>query len=216
MINIIGAISILYIFAWLFIIADELKDKIIDFFKIKIGKKDKPKKYNSIDEMMKSTITPSVEIYHTIYRFFMHIKEAPTDLYNETKWFIQRGIRGYSDRDLWGFNYYLSEMIPKGLKHLKRIQHILPTWKPNEKEEIAKKRWHGIMDDMIYTFETAEKIACDHYIYCPSKSYNNKVYTKLRKDLGGVDFTTIMTLEECKRYEQGWKYFQKHFFSLWD
>lgn len=138
------------------------------------------------------------------------------DFIDNIKWFIQRGKRGYSDFDIWQFDYYLSEMIPKALKHLKKIQHILPTWKSGEKEEVAQKRWYNIMDNMIYTFEIANKISNDYYHYTPSKSYDTKIWKEIREPLSKLDFVTIMTKEECKRYEDGWKLFQKHFFYLWD
>ena len=36
--------------------------------------------------------------------------DNPRDFKNNIKWFIQRGKRGYSDRDLWSFDWYLAEI----------------------------------------------------------------------------------------------------------
>ena len=181
------------------------------------------KQYKNVQEMI-NTMKKDIKD-HPIKDFFFTIQcklekwfwDNPRDLIDNIKWVIQRGRRGYSDCDVWGLDYYLSNMIPKALKHLKKTQTILPTWKfGKESEDVALKRWHNIMDTIIYTFEIANKIGEENYIYCPSKSYNNKIYIELRESMIKLDFTTIMTLEECKKYEEGWKYFQKHFFSLWD
>lgn len=39
--------------------------------------------------------------------------------YREVKYFIQRGYRGYSDRDRWGLSYYLATWLPKALREIK-------------------------------------------------------------------------------------------------
>ena len=72
------------------------------------------------------------------------------------------------------------------------------------------------MDNIIYTFETANNILENHYIYYPSRNYDDENYKELRKGMSTLEFCYIMSLEECKRYEEGWRLFQKHFFSLWD
>lgn len=54
-------------------------------------------------------------IYLFFYRlWFNHIATWPS----EVKYFMQRGRRGFSDRDLWGINFYLSDIIPKMLRKL--------------------------------------------------------------------------------------------------
>lgn len=159
---------------------------------------------------------PILNWFQSYYYRLGRICEYPEEIYDEIKYFIQRGKRGYSDRDLWGFPWYLAEMLPKALKQLKEIQHILPTWKQGEPEEVAQKRWYGIMDNMIYTFEIAHKILNDHYIYCPSGLYDIERYKEIRENMSELEFTTIMTKEECLKYENGWELFQEHFFSLWD
>ena len=48
------------------------------------------------------------KIYNTIEDFFLEIK-----------WFIQRGQRGWSDRDSWSIDWWLSEIMPSILIKLK-------------------------------------------------------------------------------------------------
>lgn len=45
---------------------------------------------------------------------------------NKIKQFIQRGIQGYSDEDLWNLDYYLASLISRSVKDFKKIQHGIP------------------------------------------------------------------------------------------
>lgn len=175
------------------------------------------KRFNSVKEMMndmkknynwwdKFILNPKMNwLRWLIY----NLPEVPMDIYKNIKWFIQRGKRGYSDRDIWSVDYYLAEIIPKMLKQLKEIQKI-------EKEEIPQKRWNSYLDKIIKTFETAYKIANNHYIYCESFEYDTEPNKKHREGIKNVNFLTIMTKNECKEYEEGWRLFRKYFFKLWD
>jgi hypothetical protein len=54
------------------------------------------------------------------YRYFWNfVSSIPL----EVRSFIQRGIRGYSDRDTWDFDTYLTDVIEGGLKHL--LKHTM-------------------------------------------------------------------------------------------
>jgi len=158
-----------------------------------------------------------------------NLPDVPRDIYLETKWFIQRGRRGYSDRDIWGIDYWLAEMMPRALRQLKRTKHGLPCdmFLPSDPVnkygnytklafKKAEKRWNKKLDNMIHTFETADKILQTNWHYTISKDYNTKDNKALRKRLKKINTIKIMTKRECQRYEQGWKDFQEHFFSLWD
>ena len=45
---------------------------------------------------------------------------------NEIKWFIQRGRRGYSDRDVWNLDGYLSMILSRALLRLADTTHGNP------------------------------------------------------------------------------------------
>jgi len=123
------------------------------------------------------------------------------------------------------FDYYIAEVICGGLKHLKKIQHILPAWQEGESEEVAQKRWDGILDDITYTFEKAMDIMDHDLIYVPSKDWTEELYQKNLKiteemnekyyDKNDKKYE-VMIKDEVDRYERGWKFFQTYFFSLWD
>jgi len=47
-------------------------------------------------------------------------------LYDHVEAFIQRGYRGYADRDIWGLDYYLAGWMPAALEQLRRTKHGTP------------------------------------------------------------------------------------------
>jgi hypothetical protein len=47
-------------------------------------------------------------------------------LYDHAKYFIQRGKRGYSDRDVWGWYSHHAEMMVGVLQHLRKYKHGHP------------------------------------------------------------------------------------------
>jgi len=59
------------------------------------------------------------------YDFKRGLKEV-LDVHRKIHCFWQRGRRGYSYRDLWSFDYYLSNVISKGLRDLAKITHGFP------------------------------------------------------------------------------------------
>ena len=52
--------------------------------------------------------------YRSICRIWRNIKSIP----REIKYFIQRGIRGWSDGDVWSFDNYIEGILSGGLIHL--------------------------------------------------------------------------------------------------
>jgi hypothetical protein len=178
------------------------------------------------------------EFYLKFYRFFLHVKDFPTDAYRETKWFIQRGKRGYADCDVWSFDHYLTDVFIGGIKQLKKNKHGYPITVVDEKylgedghptdegDRINAENWDNILQTIINTFETASKIENDHWYYQETNRYSEKRAEKYRKmnrelraghpDLYEEGFGYVLTKAECKQYEDGWKYFQKYFFNLWD
>lgn len=46
--------------------------------------------------------------------------------YQRTKWFFQRAIRGYSDRDNWDISGYLNSWLPQAIDELRWSKHGYP------------------------------------------------------------------------------------------
>jgi hypothetical protein len=159
--------------------------------------------------------------------------EIPGDTYDNIKYFIQRGKRGYSDRDVWGLQHYLDEVLIDSLKSLKGQLHGYPCGQLNvqsiqtdDKEEPGMTEWKRIIGEIIWTFEVINKVN-NHEWYLITDERSRKRMEKFVKSMNAPDPETLfpeipqstyylMTKEECKRYKQGWKYFQQYYFDLWD
>ncbi len=151
---------------------------------------------------------------------FCRLVRLPREIKLGIKTFIQRGKRGYADSDTWGFCDYLANVITGGLKQLRKYKHGTPaTLNPETGEyDYDEKRWEKILDKMIYTFETAKK-TMDNYpendwLYCSTDEWDKM--KDMRDKFSDGKLMKVMTKEECLAYEEGWKLFAKHFFSLWD
>lgn len=78
------------------------------------------------------------------------------DLYDRVKWFIQRGYRGYSDRDTWSIDWYLCDWMPRALETLKNRKIGHPVG-------LTRRSWNVRLDRMINAFHIARKIQNANY-----------------------------------------------------
>jgi len=130
-----------------------------------------------------------------------------SDFFRNIKHRYQRQQRGFSNEDTWSFDSYLASVIIGGVKHLKENLNGHPS-------DITNLQiWKDILTEIIWTFETIEKMINMELLYFVPKnkqkswtSFNKKHNTNVR----------YMTYEEHIRYINGWSYFQKYFMSLWD
>jgi hypothetical protein len=134
------------------------------------------------------------KIYFPAYRFFN--KFNPRDRYNDVRYFVQRGRRGWSDRDAWSVDYYLAEVIPPMLRRLVEYGNGFPAGIMSEdftedEWEAHYKKWHK---DLLKAADDIDqhKVATD---------YAEK-YEDIEKAM--------------KRVERGLSWVQKNFFQLWD
>lgn len=63
------------------------------------------------------------------------------------KEFIERGRKGYTRRDLWNFDEWLSKLIANGLRELRKNCHGYPNDIDNWED------WMKVLDEMIECFE---------------------------------------------------------------
>lgn len=95
------------------------------------------------------------------------------DLYDEVRWFIQRGRRGYSDRDVWSLDWYLLSWMPQALEQLKRTKHGHPV-------TMTAKSWSKELDNMIRGLRDAKKMQ--------ELDYNEKEFKAIQKSASkGLD-----------------------------
>ena len=89
---------------------------------------------------------PVLNLFQDIYYEIRRKCEFPEDTVRDIKWFIQRGKRGYSDCDVWGFDYYLSKVIKEGCLSIKNNCHGHPC-------DLTFKEWKKILTHIAWTFE---------------------------------------------------------------
>ena len=215
---------------------------------IKKESKDTWKGEKTMEVRKSNKLSKEWEKKHPILDFFQSFKyevgrkiEIPGDFYYNIKYFIQRGKKGYSLRDVWGFDYYLSDIIVKGLTDLKEMAHGIPGGnmigcqtlcidENNKEEQKALKSWRKDIDRIIWTFEISKKIQDRNWIPVNDekdrvklKKYERRLNTKTKDDLFGDLLEDVesgkyhlMTKTEMQRYRNGWKLFQKYYFDLWD
>lgn len=95
------------------------------------------------------------------------------DLFLEAKWFTQRGMRGYSDRDTWSIDYYLCSWMPQALTTLKKRKIGHPIG-------LTKRSWDAKLDRMINAFRIANKIQDCQY---RTPKETREAVKQFRKDL---------------------------------
>jgi hypothetical protein len=176
------------------------------------------KKYSSVEELVQEYEANTALLKHIYCYLKAKIElfiEFPRNLYLDLEAFFQRGFRGWANRDTWGYDFYLSNLIVQGVKYLKQTKNGYSV-EFNSPEEFNK-----ALDEIVWTFKTYKNIANGELRYKKSSSWTSKYYyeenircKQINKKCGAND--KVMNLEECKRYEKGWKLFQKSFMSLWD
>lgn len=165
-----------------------------------------------------------INVYYPSCRFWSWFSDIP----NQIKYFVQRGVRGWSTQDSWGAFYHISSVTLGMLKRLKYSKQGVPCVCINDGEpfEEGVKRWDDIMDKMIYSFQcivdsengksefwTAHPRNPDVHLleYCDNESpHLSQPWSKKYPDVH------LMTREENDKYEEGMQLFLKHYMSLWD
>lgn len=148
-----------------------------------------------------------------------NIKSFP----REIKWFIQRGRRGWSDRDIWSFDLYLCKIIEGGLNDLAKNNHGCPSeyFDENKKDNECWK-WEIQLELISNGFkEYREKVLENGLVH---ELYNNR---DIKLEDHTVKTTPEITKEEHEKLEKDikevedrfkitFKLFQKNFSGLWD
>ena len=221
---------------------------LIGLWSIKKESKDTWKGAKTMEVKKSRKLSKEWEKKHPILDFFQSFKyevhrkgEIPEDFYYDIKYFIQRGKKGYSKRDVWEFSYYLSDVIVKGLTDLKKMAHAVPggmigvqsICMDNKEEQKALELWKKEIDRIIWTFEAVKKIQDRNWIpvldekdRIELKKYERRLNTKIKPeddlfgDLGLENVEPrkyhLMTKTEMQKYRKGWQLFQKYYFDLWD
>lgn len=85
---------------------------------------------------------------------YLHLLTHPwvivEESYRHTKWFMQRGWRGYADCDVWGLDSYLASWLPEALEELRtnKIGHPIG---------MTRKGWNTRLERMKDGFLTVRE-----------------------------------------------------------
>lgn len=125
--------------------------------------------------------------------YFYNPHKYVVHLWDEAKWFIQRGSRGYSDRDVWGWCDHMARINVAALRQLAKTKmgHPIGMTMPG---------WHSRLLKMADGFQAFIDDADDCTSY---------------KRLSQKEFLALMKSRQ-RRTAAGLKLWSKHFWSLWD
>lgn len=134
--------------------------------------------YSTNEERIKSktgwynSLLASRKFFVNLPRYIQNIPSYPRDFYRECKWFIQRGRRGWSDRDSWSIADYLCCIMPEMLDHMVEYSHSTGgTRNPETGEyEWDKDRWEKVLKDISQGFKAGRTILDLEHIYPHDKS----------------------------------------------
>ncbi len=115
------------------------------------------------------------------------------DLYDHVKYFIQRGMRGYSDRDVWSWCNHHSEMMVGVLQSLRTHKHGYPA-------DLTPGKWTRALNIMEQGFQAMIDEENDVTSY---KQLSHKVHRKL-------------VFKRRRKLMLGLKYFRTYYYNLWD
>lgn len=88
-------------------------------------------------------------IYYAVLGFF---RWTLPDIPARAWAFLQRGWRGYADRDMWGLDSYLSRWLPKALRQFARTTHSYPG------NTVSDTEWVVLVHKMADGFEAHRRL----------------------------------------------------------
>ena len=134
----------------------------------------------------------------------MWLRYRVKELFSSLKWKIQRFKRGYADVDVWDFESWFLETIPKMLTQLKKQLHGCPI-------NMEFEDWENHLQEMINHLEVASTIE-DIDDYCP------EYYTYLSEsEKNSLREKSIEHVKYCEEeLHKGLQMLEERFFDLWD
>ena len=126
------------------------------------------------------------------------------NLITSLKWRFQRFKKGYADIDVWNFNDWFLETIPKMLMELKEELNGYPI-------DMKPEDWEKYLQEMINPFEIAYTIDDVDYDYPEDYKY----LSESEKEL--ITEKYMEHIKYCKKeLHDGLKMLDERFFDLWD
>ena len=134
----------------------------------------------------------------------MWLRYRVKELFSSLKWKIQRFKRGYADVDVWDFETWFLDIIPKMLTQLKKQLHGCPI-------NMEFEDWENYLQEMINHLEVASTIEnIDDYYPEDYKYLSESEKNSLREK-------SIEHVKYCEEeLHKGLKMLEERFFDLWD
>lgn len=114
-------------------------------------------------------------------------------LYDQVKWFIQRGVYGYSDADVWGWHYHMAEINARALRTLAKRTMGYPMG-------MTMAGWRSRLLKMADGFQTILDDVADVTSY---------------RRLSRREYKALCRSRQCC-IARGLRLYVKHFHGLWD
>ena len=186
--------------------------------------------FNSEDFNRRSKL---VDAYYAVWRFFHYGYGDPRNIYHDIRAFVQRGRRGWADRDVWSVDSYLNSWLPDALRKLKKDKHGVPMgmFEPEDMDEhgnpseagmkAGETRWNIIMDKMIAGFEANKRLQeglyeeeLGEYPLDRPSGVSADAWLKVKNNRTAA--LPVLEARDQKIFEEGAELFIKNFHSLWD
>lgn len=129
--------------------------------------------------------------------------------FKELLYFIQRGRRGYSNRDVRFFNTYLNSVIPLMLRKLKKNCVACPSeFYDYDALNNECHKWEMALEKMARGFEAAE--------FINNAGYRRWVDSKDRKDAKSLEADAVALNNAKRDMEIGLALFAENYLNLWN
>jgi len=180
----------------------------------------KDKKHTDVKSLMEDIKNTKYPWYTELEWWINRTFISPVrNLYDNTKWFIQRGRRGYSDCDVWGLCHYLPGVISQSVNHLEKNLHSFPMG-------MTFKQWQIILRKIVKSFEIMQKTIDGNLLFLPTTKWTEKNYEELKdlakrmnranKAMNSEGKYKVMTKKQVLKYEEGLQLFIENLGGLWD
>lgn len=125
----------------------------------------------NLEEVCREMKNRKYSIFERTYSFLKwNMYEKVLSFPYEIKYFYQRGVRGYSDRDVWNFNDYLAKIISEGCSKMSKQCYGYPSGMSTEK-------WKSILTEISTGFK--EDSNDDDLFMVDVDKYEEKKFTKI-------------------------------------
>lgn len=147
--------------------------------------------YDLVPDILCRNSPPGGDYNYAYYLYQPH--KYPMALYDHAKWFIQRGMRGYSDRDVWGWYSHHATMMVGVLRYLRKYKHGYPIG-------LSPRSWDIRLKIMQEGFQAVVDEENDVTSY---------------KRLSKKDYKRLLENRQLK-LRLGLQYFADYYQNLWD